>query len=106
MRAPAAQALVGPLLIAAALRRWLLWLLAPRFVRWRGSRGAAVRLVQHRIPVTIPALSSWLLLAQEVSKGATDANAVPPQQAPPGLSSMLPALLGIVALFYFLILRP
>ena len=53
-------------------------------------------------------ISIWLPLAQAATKGdeaagkAKDAAA----EAPPGLGSMWPALLGIMALFYFLILRP
>lgn len=49
--------------------------------------------------------SIWLPLAQAATEGAErakDGAAVPP----PGLGSMWPALLGIMALFYFLILRP
>jgi preprotein translocase subunit YajC len=45
-------------------------------------------------------ISTWLPLAQEAAKTK---DAAP---APPGLGSMWPALLGIMALFYFLILRP
>lgn len=50
------------------------------------------------------ALSNWMLLAQEATKPAADGAPAPAQ--PPGFTSMLPALLGIMALFYFLILRP
>jgi preprotein translocase subunit YajC len=59
--------------------------------------------------VFLLALSNWLLLAQEAAAKAGDAAAnatVPAQQPPAGLASMLPALIGIMALFYFLILRP
>jgi preprotein translocase subunit YajC len=57
--------------------------------------------------VTIPALSDWLLLAQEATEPAAEAAAdAANAPAPPGLSSMLPALVGIMVLFYFLILRP
>jgi preprotein translocase subunit YajC len=57
--------------------------------------------------VFILALSNWLLLAQEAGAGDAAADATAPaQQQPPGFSSMLPALVGIMALFYFLILRP
>jgi preprotein translocase subunit YajC len=43
-----------------------------------------------------------LVLAQEATKQAGNGDAA----QPPGFTSMLPALLGIMALFYFLILRP
>jgi preprotein translocase subunit YajC len=51
------------------------------------------------------AFSHWLVLAQEALPKAAGDGAVPTAQ-PPGFSSMLPALMGILALFYFLILRP
>lgn len=44
---------------------------------------------------------SWLLLAEAAEKAE---KTTPP--APGGFQDMLPALLGIMALFYFLILRP
>ena len=51
--------------------------------------------------------SQWLILAQEgAAKPAADAAATANQQAPGGLASMLPALIGIMFLFYFLVLRP
>jgi preprotein translocase subunit YajC len=46
--------------------------------------------------------SSWLLLAEAAEK-VKDAS---PPASPGGFQDMLPALLGIMALFYFLILRP
>ena len=52
----------------------------------------------------ILALTHWLLLAQDAAaKPAGGAAQAAPTQ---GLTSMLPALVGIMALFYFLILRP
>jgi preprotein translocase subunit YajC len=59
--------------------------------------------------VLILALTDWLLLAQEAVPGAGNAAAnptAPAQPDAPGFAGMLPALLGIMALFYFLILRP
>jgi preprotein translocase subunit YajC len=55
------------------------------------------------------ALSRWLILAQAATKPAGDAGAgggAPAANQAPGFASMLPALIGIMALFYFLILRP
>jgi preprotein translocase subunit YajC len=57
--------------------------------------------------VLILALSDWLLLAQEAAGGgAAPGGTAPAQPESPGFAGMLPALLGIMALFYFLILRP
>jgi preprotein translocase subunit YajC len=60
--------------------------------------------------VLILALTDWLLLAQEATDaaggGPAGGGTAPAQPDPPGFASMLPALLGIMALFYFLILRP
>ena len=44
-----------------------------------------------------------MLLAQETVKGPGKAGA---EQAPPGLSSLMPWLIGTMVLFYLLILRP
>lgn len=50
-------------------------------------------------------ISSWLPLAQAAKEGAGPAKDAA-ADSPPGLGNMWPALLGIMALFYFLILRP
>jgi preprotein translocase subunit YajC len=49
-------------------------------------------------------MMDWLPLAQVAEDGADKAQDAP--AAPPGLGSMWPALVGIMVLFYFLILRP
>ena len=68
-------------------------------------RHVPVRPVQRENQVINLPFTHWLLLAQEVApKAAADGAATTAQ--PPGFASMLPALMGILALFYFLILRP